>query len=147
MKRGLVIAYGNSLRGDDGVGWEVARRLEAAVEADGNVSIVATQQLTPELAEVLHRVDQVFFVDASVEGEPGSWKCEQVKAEEIRPGALGHHFDAAALLAYTQALFGTRPEAQVITVTAKSFDLGEELSAEVQAALPAVVEHLHQKLA
>jgi hydrogenase maturation protease len=146
MKQRMVIAYGNPLRGDDGVGWKVAQRLEALCDTEKTISVVTTQQLTPELAESLHQADQVLFVDASVGNTPGQWKCEPVTPAEARSSVLGHHFDAAGLLAYTLGLYGTSPAAQIVSVTAKSFDLGGGLSPEVEAVLPAITEHIRRTL-
>jgi hydrogenase maturation protease len=44
----LLIGYGNPLRGDDGLGWQVADQV--ARDADKSIKVVATHQLTPELA-------------------------------------------------------------------------------------------------
>lgn len=136
----LVIAYGNPLRSDDGVGWEVARRLEAA--HDTALTVITIQQLTPELAQAVAHAGRVIFVDAAEGDVPGAWKCEQVLPLEDRVASLGHYFAPVGLLAYARAVFGSCPEAWVISIAAKSFACGEGLSAEVEAALPAVVDHI-----
>src|SRR3954467_15466993 len=60
----LVLACGNTLRGDDGVGWEIAALLEDDA-ALADVEVVASHQLTPEMAEPISRADVVVFVDCS----------------------------------------------------------------------------------
>ena len=77
-ERRLVIGYGNRLRGDDGVGWEVASRLAAAVPSEA-AHILTVHQLTPELAEPVSEADLVIFIDASRVGEPGTWRCDHIK--------------------------------------------------------------------
>ena len=72
MPRTLIIGYGNPLRGDDGLGWQVASELAKCVDA--LISVVAVHQLTPELAEPVSDADLVIFVDSSCDGEPGSWR-------------------------------------------------------------------------
>ena len=147
-KRALVIGYGNPLRGDDGLGWEVTERLAAYIP-DGSVAIMAVQQLTPELSEPIHAADLVIFVDASSEGEPGTWKCERVAPVLVHAPSFGHHFDIADLLAYTQALFPScpGPGALVVSVAAESFGCHEKLSRKVETVLPAVVSYIGEQIA
>ncbi|MCE0499010.1 MAG: hydrogenase maturation protease [Methylacidiphilales bacterium] len=145
-KRVLIIGYGNPLRGDDGLGWEVAGRLAACI-TDPSVAIMAVQQLTPELSEPIHAVDLVIFVDASNEGEPGTWKYERVMPASAHAPSLGHHFDISGLLAYTGALFPSCPGALVVSVAAESFACHENLSHKVEAVLPAVVGHIRRQIA
>ena len=76
--RKLIIGYGNPLRGDDGVGWEVASRLAVIIPSEA-AHILTVHQLTPELAESVSEADLVIFIDASDVGEPGTWRCDQVK--------------------------------------------------------------------
>ena len=70
MPRVLIVAYGNPLRSDDGVGWVVAEELRRRL-ASPEVEVLQLQQLLPEVAESLSRADTVIFVDASCDGEPG----------------------------------------------------------------------------
>ena len=64
MPRVLIVAYGNPLRSDDGVGWVVAEELRRRL-ASPEVEVLRLQQLLPEVAESLSRADAVIFVDAS----------------------------------------------------------------------------------
>src|SRR5689334_9578803 len=66
----LVIGYGNTLRGDDGVGPEVARIL-----AECELPFVETRQATqlmPEFAEQVANAEAVIFVDANAEANASS---------------------------------------------------------------------------
>ncbi len=137
----LVIGYGNPLRGDDGIGWEVARRLQAHAE-DLSFLILTVQQLTPDLAEEIHHAELAVFVDASDGNEPGTWQSERIVPAENHAAALGHHSTPTGLLAFTRGLFDACPEANLVSVAAKSFACGEKLSPEVEAVLPAVVDHV-----
>jgi len=143
--RGLVIGYGNPLRGDDGLGWEVAGRLAASV-ADKSVAIMAVHQLTPELAEPVSEAETVIFVDASYEGEPGTWRCDEVTPASATASPLGHHFDISGLLAYARAVFQASPRAFVVSVAAESFECHDDLSPTVKAALPQIVRLIRDKM-
>lgn len=61
--KALIIGWGNSLRGDDGIGLKVAELLERRlIQADIRCSL----QLLPEMCEEISRARQVVFVDASL---------------------------------------------------------------------------------
>src|SRR4051794_12612618 len=65
----LIIGYGNSFCGDDGVGPCAA---ELLAEHDiPHVQCIAIHQLTPELAAPISLADVVFFVDAAYGTTPG----------------------------------------------------------------------------
>jgi hydrogenase maturation protease len=131
----LLIGYGNPLRGDDGVGWAVAR---AARDAGAPHRILTAHQLTPELASDVADADRVVFIDAACDVEPG-----QVAARPVHPavgpprGLTQHAYDPSALLWLARAAHGHAPEeAWLVTVGADRFDCGEALSPAVEAAVP-----------
>lgn len=137
-ERVLIIGYGNPLRGDDGLGWQAARRLVGEVR-DG-VEVVACHQLMPELAEPLSRAHRAVFIDAAAPGgSPGSIVMSVVQPRPAAPGAFSHHLDPSGLLELARSLYGNAPPAELITVSGQQFDFGEQLSPPVQAALENVV--------
>ena len=146
MRRVLIIGYGNPLRADDGVGWQAAHRLAALLQ-DEFVETLALHQLTPELAEPISRADLIIFIDASHEGNPGSWKCERVVPNPTAGNSLAHHFTPASLLACAQAIFRASPFALVISVAGASFCYQEQLTSSVEKALPQVIEHVREQIA
>jgi len=132
----LVIGYGNPLRRDDGVGWHVAATIEAQREGP-EIEVITCQQLLPELAERISRAKSVYFVDATRAGAPGEWRCQPIQAESAA-SALVHFVTPGALLAMAEKLFGAVPTTYLFTVCGASFELGEELSVVVAAAVPSV---------
>lgn len=134
--RRLLLACGNALRSDDGVGLAVA----AVVEADprfAGVKVVAAPQFTPEFAALLAEADCVVFVDACSDLPPGEVRLLPVEACAEQPYALTHHLTPAALLELTQSLYGRTPnQSATLAIGAASFALGEELSQPVRAAVP-----------
>jgi hydrogenase maturation protease len=148
------------LRGDDGLGWHATRQLVRAWGAeaearfaedqrwpstDGAVEIMACQQMTMDLVEPVHEAERVVFIDASTQGAAGTLRCQPVQPETPQ-NLISHQFDAPTLLAAVRALYGTCPEATVISVTAAAFDYTEELSPEVAGRLPEVVERVEAML-
>ena len=121
--RSLVIGVGNVRRGDDGAGPAVAEVVERRVP---QVRTVVVQQLVPELADELSRVDQAIFVDASA-------AVDRVAVRDVAPHAgsgCSHVFSPAELVALCHDAYGVTP-ARVwqIEVPASRFDLGEGFSA------------------
>ena len=122
----LVLGYGNELRGDDGVGPQIAR----AVAALGlpNVRTLALHQLSPELTELLADAGYALFVDAYHQAGTGSNVTLRPIAPLERPAVSAHVADPSALLALTQVVYGRCPRAWSIAVPAASFEYGVNLS-------------------
>lgn len=136
----LIIAYGNSLRRDDGAGLLLAERLEQAWQAcQVEVKRLVVQQLTPELTLEVARaeVSAIVFVDTRVvlpsETEPGV-QIYPVNAIQPDP-TVGHHLNPAVLLAYTDLLYGKHLPAWLVTAPGVDFGHGEGLSQGAQQAL------------
>jgi len=131
----LIIGYGNPLRGDDAVGVLAAHGLERYFRNDHEVDVIAAQQLTPEMAEIVSRSSFVLFLDASQEDAPGGVRCELVEPEgDAR--RLTHHLTPASLLKTAQQIHGQAPPAVSLTLSGWSFEFGNELSPEVRGRLP-----------
>jgi hydrogenase maturation protease len=141
--RTLIIGYGNPLRSDDAFGWH-ASRLLATVLADRNVEVITCHQLTPELAEQLSRCRRAVFIDADAEGKPGEIHRRAVGPLAPKTSSFTHTCTPSGLLASAKQLYGRRPRAIVITVSALSFEFADALSPVVAAALPKVVEEVRK---
>ena len=133
----LVIGYGNPLRGDDGIGSQIAYGL--AKLAGDSTRVLVVHQLTPELAEPISEADLVIFIDACYEGIPGNWTCETIRPDPSPPQAFTHNFTPATLLSFASALLGANPGALLISVAGGLFDCGEVLSPSVAAVVPEIV--------
>ncbi len=145
--RKLVLACGNTMRQDDGVAWHIAAALEqAAFLPEG--AIVATHQFLPEHCELISHADSVAFVDCSAVAAPGQVQSVPVFPAPQLPRILTHHLDPAALLRMTLDLYGRVPiKAVAVTVGGAHFDLGDDLSSIVRAAIPAALEAVRNVLA
>lgn len=142
MNHALVLACGNSLRGDDGFAVAIARCLQAGF-CDPRTEILASQQWTPELAEPISRADLVIFLDASVSLSPGSIRLQSVAPVVSRPGSLTHSVTPALLLGLAKQLYERVPEsAYLLTVGGESFEHPGRLSHSVRRAMPAVLTQI-----
>ncbi len=146
----LVLAYGNPLRSDDGLGRIVAQRLTSDLAGDSalaDVLVLADHQLTPELAEPISRAQFVIFVDAREGEHPGRIDCRVVSPDGNGSMAFSHDVDPPSLMLLARLLYGSSPTAVVISVDGDDFGYGMELSPEVQATLPDVVKCIRDVLA
>ncbi len=140
----LVIGYGNPMRSDDGFGLRAVEQLRKDVQGQ-DVEFVGCQQLTPELAERVAKVDLALFVDADTDGISGSMHTRQlVPRRDPDSETMMHHLDPAGLLGLTEALYKKAPKAMLLTVTGECFGFGTQLSYEVAKALPGVVHHIEE---
>ena len=132
----LILACGNSLRSDDGVGPWLAEWVEENFSVGLDLRVVSQQQWTPELAYELAGAEAAIFIDCSLASSPGSVNLIPVHAAEVNQAVATHHLGAPELLALSQHLYGSEPRsAFLLTVCAGSVDLGEEFSPQAEAAL------------
>lgn len=137
----LVIGYGNTLRGDDRVGYQVA---ETVAEWQlPQVRSIAVHQLLPELAADIADVDIVIFVDAIVTHDPAKPHIN------ITPLVSGgddyfstHIITPQLLLGMTQRLYGATPVAYLLTIPAIDFTLGANLSSIASTSKDLALDYL-----
>ena len=135
--RCLVLACGNTLRSDDGVGPKLAGWAADRFQDDAQVRVVARQQWTPELAKDIANADSVLFVDSSIDSVPGRVSLTAVTSNCGSGDAATHHLEAHELLGLTRTLYGSiAAHAMLLTVSAGSTEMGEAFSDPVEAALP-----------
>jgi hydrogenase maturation protease len=127
------------------LGWQIADRLSESV-ADESTKVLAVHQLAPELAEPISEADLVIFIDASYDGEPGSWRCEAIAPDAVSSNALAHHFTPVSLLGYANAIFQARPRSLLFSAAAESFECGEKLTSKVAEAVPEIVHYLCKQI-
>ncbi|MGB8031835.1 MAG: hydrogenase maturation protease [Terracidiphilus sp.] len=137
----LVLACGNTLRSDDGVGPRLAEWATERFREDSNVRVLARQQWTPDLAGEIAGAESVLFVDSSMDSTPGRVSlipvATHVNGGEGATHQPSHHIDPTELLGLTRELYGSMSaHAMLLTVGAGSTELGEKFSDPVEAALP-----------
>jgi len=138
MTRCLILACGNSLREDDGVGPFLAQWAEDRFAGEPRVRVLARHQWTPELAQDVAEAQSVIFVDCAVDAKPGEVRIVPIElAEGTRSSPGTHHLGAADLLALSRELFGVMPRnSLLLAVGAGALELREGFSEAVQQALP-----------
>ncbi len=135
--RCLVLACGNTLRSDDGVGPSLAAWAEERFRREPEVRVISRQQWTPELAEEIAAADSVLFVDASVKPPPGRVRLIPVTSRADSSTQPSHDLTPNQLLGLTRSLYGSiKSHAMLLTVGVGTTELGETFSPPVEAALP-----------
>ena len=134
----LIIAYGNPLRGDDGIAWHAAQCLREKLPF---ASIVSVHQLTPELAALAAEADGVLFLDAARCGEPGEISCARVDSE-TDGSQSSHWLTPAQVMALCRQLYSVTPRALVVSVAGECFDHGDTLSTRLRSALPSLIDRV-----
>lgn len=135
MRPVLIVGYGNPLRGDDGAGRRAAEALAARWPAS-EVRVEPAHQLLIEMAQTAAESGFAVFIDASHASAPGEVQIHPVGSVALGRDSLTHHLTPETLLAVAEALYGRRPEAVLVTVGGRDFGHGENLSPEVERALP-----------
>jgi hydrogenase maturation protease len=136
----LVIGYGNSIRGDDGIGPAVATQVEAWNLPQ--VKSLCLHQLTPEIAAELAFVKYAIFVDAAVQSQ--SFKLSLIEPLNQTNLKWGHYLTPQSLLGLTQKLYETVPEAYLISVPGVNFELCDSLSPSAEEGVDQALKKIHQ---
>ena len=133
----LLIAIGNSGRGDDGLGWVFADRVRQATGFRGPIEYRYQRQV--EDAELVSRVSHVVFVDACAEGLPGGfeWRtCRPAPRFEFSTHELG----PGTVLKLCRDLYGAEPGALLLAIEGRNWALGAGLSRHAQCNLKRALE-------
>ena len=134
----LIIGIGNPLRQDDGLGAAAAAQLEVRL-ASASIQVMHCHQLVPELAETLAQAELAIFIDACVEGEPGTLTSKTLTPLDS-DSRYTHSADPAVLLGSAHHLYGRAPRAWLFTLTGADFVYSEALSPTVANALPHLID-------
>jgi hydrogenase maturation protease len=142
--RCLILACGNTLRGDDGIGPWLAQWAEERFEDEPGLRVLSRQQWTLELAEEISAAETVLFIDCSASDAPGSVSIVAVEPAAVEALAT-HHQGAPELLGLASKLYASLPRtALLMTVGAGSMELSEEFSQPVLDAIPLACAKLEE---
>ncbi|MGH7277650.1 MAG: hydrogenase maturation protease, partial [Candidatus Rokuibacteriota bacterium] len=149
MPRTLLAGFGNVLRGDDGFGVEVLRRLRARGALPGDVELMDVGTGGIRLAqELLARYDRLVIVDAVTRGgAPGTVYVLAVDAVEPVTEIDLHLAVPSRALAVAKALGALPPEVFIVGCEPAEVDeLTTELTPAVRAAVDTVIGRIDELL-
>lgn len=129
----VVLAIGNTLRGDDGV----AARVADLLGMRSGVEVRRVHQLTPELAEEIAQAKTLVFIDADL-GAAKARLERLVPAPQRSP--FTHTVTPGALVVLAEQLYGFQGVAYLCHVPAENFTEGDSLTEVAEAGARAAVE-------
>jgi hydrogenase maturation protease len=145
--RCLILACGNTLREDDGVGPFLATWAEERWRVEPRVRVLSDHQWTPEMVEDVAQAESVVFIDCATDSAPGLIRTMPVEPAADTTKLGTHHLDASQLLALSKQLYGRMPHTSLLlTVGAASLELREGFSEAVSKALPEAQRRLEDSV-
>ncbi len=139
--RSLLVGIG-SPRGDDSVGWEIARQV---ADRAGDSLLVRCARTPAELLDWLDGIDTLDVCDALVsEATVGSIYCWQWPAPEIERAPFGgsHDLSLVAVLVLAESLGRLPPRVRIWGVGIDPAGSLESLSPVAAAAVPSIVDRI-----
>jgi hydrogenase maturation protease len=140
----LVIGIGNAFRGDDGVGVLVARRLREL--ALSGLTVLEQSGEGAALVEAWTGTDRVIVVDAiSSGGRPGTIHRLEVDRHPLPAhfsSSSTHAFGLAEAVELARRLDRLPASLVIYGIEGQSFNLGQDLSPEAEAAADKVVDQI-----
>lgn len=150
----LLLGWGNPDRQDDGAAWhvlaEVARRSalpipeelgEAFEPGGGDIELFFSLQLTPEMSEMIAGFDRVAFIDAHTGAVPRELNIRKL-SPWFQTSPLTHHLTAESCLELAGQLYGSRPDAWLVSIRGYAFGFSRELSPATAELVEAAANHL-----
>jgi hydrogenase maturation protease len=149
--RTLVLGLGNPLLRDDRVGLLVARQLKDRLIEAAGIDVDEDYHGGLRLMERLVGYDRAVVVDAIQSGQaPGTIHRLQVDSRPTQRSASAHDVDLATALALGRQTGASLPSDEAIYLVAieakEVLDFGEELTPEVEQAIPRAVQLVLQIL-
>jgi hydrogenase maturation protease len=132
----LVLGIGNLLMNDEGVGIHVVARLEKEGITGADLMDGGTGGF--HLLGFIQSYKRIIIIDASLDDHPaGHVRVLQPRYARDFPKQLSAHEIGLKDLIDSAILLGNMPELHLVAISVKDFqDMGMELSAEVEAAIP-----------
>lgn len=140
----LVIGCGNRLRGDDGVGLELAACL--GKHFGGDATVLAFEGEPISLLNLWTGFERVIIIDAVRSGEAvGTLHRFEVSQKPIPNSLFGrstHAYGVAEVIELARALNKLPPKLTVYGIEGSSFTLGTDLSDVLSNALPGLMDRI-----
>lgn len=143
----LVVGLGNEMRGDDGAGLVVARRLRARPCVAG-IDVCELAGDPTELLDIWPDREAAVLIDTMRSGaSPGTIRRLDASTEPLparqRHGPTSTHATGLAETIELARALGALPARLIVyAVEGRQYDAGAGVSAEVDAIVPALVERI-----
>jgi hydrogenase maturation protease len=150
LKKLLIMGYGNPDREDDGVAWHILHALTVRLGLSSpesyedefpeypRLDFAFHLQLTPEMAEDISLYEYVCFVDAHTGDIPEPVRLINVESA-FQASPFTHHLTPQSLLSMCETIYGSKPEAVLLSVLGHRFLFSRQLSEETAVLIPQAV--------
>jgi hydrogenase maturation protease len=139
--RTLLLGYGNIDRQDDGVAWHILKAIasqyglklpdfpeETHYDLSPWTSFHFELQLAPEIAELVSTYQRVAFIDAHTGRVEQPFHHETLNPEFVT-SPFTHHLTPSTCLSLAQTIYGSTPQAVLVSVRGYEFGFSRTLSA------------------
>lgn len=137
-KKVLMIGIGNSGRGDDALGWKFIDENE-----NTGFEVDYRYQLQIEDAALIKEYDQIIFIDASVQPLEGGFSFQPCEIKNTITFS-SHRIDPCSILWLCRELYGTTPEAYVMAIEGKCWELHQGISKEAEENFARAFDHFQK---
>ena len=134
----LVMGYGNTLRGDDGIGLWMAQQIEQ--DKLPGVLAAEAQQLPIEAVDDCEAYDRVVLLDCAAGGP--AFALQPLHPDAASGIGTSHYVTASLMVSLARLLNKKVPEFYLGSVRGESFDLGAPITAEVYERARALLKEL-----
>lgn len=132
----MIFGIGNSARQDDGLGWAFLDEIEKQNTFKGELHY--RYQLNIEDAETVSKAEQVIFVDAFAGKQEDNCVFEECELNGDITFTT-HALNPEAIMALCKDVYNKKPEAYVLKISGKEWELGEGLTDEANKNLEKAV--------
>lgn len=146
----LVLGLGNPIMGDDGVGLRIVQEVRCRLRDCATVDVEECYAAGPTLLDFIVGYDALVFVDSLVCDAPRGTvlqpKREQLPDQPATIDAHGMGLIGVLNLGESMALHVPRKLSIVAVAVEPNMEASEELSPEVEAAIPEAVERVLEEV-
>jgi hydrogenase maturation protease len=147
-KKTVILGIGNILLSDEGIGVHVANEL-SKMKMPSGVSVVEGGTDGFRLLNIITDADRLIVIDAVKGGaEPGSVYRFDINEIKNVPGGFKTSVHQIGILEVIDlsGLIGKTPLTTVIGIEPKSLEMSMELSPEVKAKIPRIIELVMEEI-
>ncbi len=147
-KKTMVLGVGNLLLSDEGVGVHVVKRL-MGMELPSGVEVIDGGVSGLGLVDVVTGSDRLIVIDAvRAGGPPGSIYQFGIESLTKYPNTykMSVHEIGVVEVLRLSSLVGKTPKTTIIGIEPKSLEMGLDLSPEIEAKVPRIIELILDEL-
>ena len=146
MQKTLILGLGNDLLCDDAIGLIVARELRSKVLPNDSIDIMEACAGGAALLDYIVGYDKLILIDAikTETGKPGTLYVLEKNDLKVSKGISPHYFGVIDVLDLGVSLdFAMPSDIKIFAIeTDDPFTLGTEMTDQLKAVVPSVVEKI-----